>query len=99
MAVVEIARFELGSDTDPAAFADANDRVTTDYIAHQPGFLGSREAASNEDGVWVVIVKWDSIAAAEASMAKFMDDPVNAGFIAGMNAETLTMERFTLVTS
>ncbi len=96
MAVVEIARFELGAGVDADAFAAANNRVTSEYIANQPGYLGSRETASNEDGVWVVIVKWESNEAVDASMAKFMDDPVNADFVAGMNADTMTMERFTL---
>ncbi|MEM8708616.1 MAG: antibiotic biosynthesis monooxygenase [Actinomycetota bacterium] len=96
MDVVEIARFRLLPETDPAAFAAANDRVTTAYISAQPGYLGSRETASNADGVWVVIVKWASIEAAEASMAKFMGDPATQDFVAGMDAESLTMERFTL---
>ncbi|MEM8707522.1 MAG: hypothetical protein AAGE98_13750 [Actinomycetota bacterium] len=97
MDVVEIARFRLLETTDPAAFAAANDRVTSGYIEHQPGYLGTREAASNDDGVWVVIVKWASIDAAEASMAKFMGDPATQDFVAGMDADSLTMERFTLL--
>ncbi len=38
----------------------------------------------------------ESIEAAEASMAKLMEDPVNADFVSGKSAGNLTMERFTL---
>jgi hypothetical protein len=44
----------------------------------------TRDAAHNDENEWIVIIKWDSAASADASMAKFMDDPVNANFVSGL---------------
>lgn len=98
MAVVEIASFRLKADADQERFLVANGKVARDYVEHQPGYEpGSRVVARSDDGDWVVIVHWASIAAAEASMARFVGDPATQDFVSAIDMETMSMRRFTVV--
>lgn len=91
--VIEVATFRLQSGVTPAAFLPLDRAVEAEHVAQQPGFL-SRESGSGEDGTWVVIVHWRSLADADASMATFMEASATAPFLAKIELDTMVMQRY-----
>ncbi|AZO03331.1 MULTISPECIES: hypothetical protein [unclassified Mesorhizobium] len=61
---LEIVTFRLKPGTE-AGFV-ANNRVMTDWLARQPGFL-ARHLGKREDGTWVDVVRWQSLDQAQAA--------------------------------
>ena len=61
---LEIVTFRLKPGTE-AGFV-ANNAVMTDWLARQPGFL-ARHLGKREDGVWVDVVRWQSLEQAKAA--------------------------------
>jgi len=95
MEIVEIATFRLNAGVTDSQFLAANQRVESEYVARLPGFI-SRETARGDNGEWVVIIHWESISAAEASMASFASAPGTKDFMAVMDGSSLSMKRYTL---
>lgn len=93
--VVEIITFRLPNGVTDATFIAANQRVESEYVKRQPGFI-SRETARGDNGEWLVIVHWASLADADTSMASFATAPATAGFMAAIDAPSMTMKRYTL---
>ena len=91
--VIEIATFELANGVDPAQFAPLDEAVERDHVSKQPGFV-SRETGYTDQGEWLVIVHWESIEAAEASMASFTAAPAAADFMANLDPSTMPMMRY-----
>ena len=91
--VIEIATFELANGVDPAQFAPLDAAVERDHVSKQTGFV-SRETGYTDQGDWLVIVHWESIEAAEASMASFTAAPAAADFMANLNPSTMSMTRY-----
>lgn len=91
--VIEIATFELANGVDPAQFAPLDAAVERDHVSQQPGFV-SRETGYTEQGKWLVIVHWESIDAAEASMASFAAASAAAEFMENLDAATMSMTRY-----
>ena len=77
MPVIEMVRLKLMPGVDEQPFLQQNDVVQRRYIPNQLGFI-SRETAKGNDGEWIVVVHWKSMADAEASMQKFTADPTRA---------------------
>jgi hypothetical protein len=92
--IVEIMTFRLAPTTDRAAFLQADRRVQTDFAYHQPGLL-RRTTAWGPDGMWIVLDLWQTAGDADACAAKWGDDPVTAGFMALLDAESVGTERYT----
>ena len=61
---LEIVTFRLKPGTE-AGFV-AKNGVMSDWLARQPGFL-SRHLGKREDGVWVDVVRWQSMEQAKAA--------------------------------
>lgn len=93
-AVIEIVRFKLAAGISPQAFLALDQAVAREHVAKQAGFV-RRESASTSEGEWLVIVHWASAAAADASMASFATAPAAAAFMKGLDASTMSMQRFT----
>lgn len=91
--VIEIATFKLKDGVAPAAFAPLDAAVETNHVSLQPGFV-SRETGFTEQGDWLVIVHWESIAAAEASMASFAEAPAAADFMGSLDMSSMSMKRY-----
>lgn len=91
--VIEIATFQLKAGVSVAEFTPLDQAVEVEHVSKQPGFI-SRKAAATEDGEWLVIVHWQSVEDAEASMASFAGAPAAAEFMANMDASTMQMKRY-----
>ncbi|OHV69651.1 hypothetical protein LCM4577_21495 [Mesorhizobium sp. LCM 4577] len=66
---LEIVTFRLKPGAE-AGFVASNGTVT-DWLVRQPGFL-SRHLGRREDGVWVDVVRWQSMEQARAAAGRIM---------------------------
>jgi hypothetical protein len=94
--IVEVIHFRPVADADPDELIREDARVGHEYTPKQPGFI-DRQSGKNDNGDWVVIVHWEDVASAEASMAAFPKDPVATRFIELMDSSTFTMVRYDIV--
>jgi len=53
------------------------------------GFI-SRKSAAGDNGEWLIVVHWSSVADAEASMASFPGTPARAQSIAKIDDSTMS---------
>jgi heme-degrading monooxygenase HmoA len=93
--VVEIITLRLRDGVNDTQFLAANQRVESEHVVRQPGFI-SRQTARGDSGEWLVIVHWASLSAADASMASFTSAPATQGFMAVIDGSSMTMKRYTL---
>ena len=96
MAIVEVARFKLKEGADENTFLAAEKALAAGQIRQQPGFI-SREAAKGENGEWVIILHWESLAEAEAWSPKFMQDPNGQAFAAQLDFSSMKQDRYQVV--
>lgn len=73
-------------DADVSRVAVAVNQTLTDY----DGFVG-RFVSREEDGTWIEVVYWRDLAAAKASLDRFVKDPRNAEFLAMVDQESITL--------
>jgi heme-degrading monooxygenase HmoA len=92
--VIEIVTFKLKQGVKYFEFQPLDQAVQVQHVANQPGFI-SRESATGEQGEWLVIVHWRSIADVDASMMSFMDAPAAQAFLSKIDIETMSMKRYT----
>jgi hypothetical protein len=59
------------------------------------GFI-SRKSAAGDNGEWLVVVHWRSVADADASMASFPSAPATAQSMAKIDDSTMSMKRYTI---
>ncbi len=78
--VIEVTFIQPKEGVSREAFGKRNLQVEFDYANKQPGFI-SRETAVDENGVWVLIVHWENLESAQASIEKFGTDPSVADFV------------------
>lgn len=92
--VIEVATFKLKDGVTYQQFSPLDKAVETEHVSKQAGFL-SRETAKGSEGEWLVIVHWDSIENADASMNSFMTAKAASDFMAHIDASTMNMKRYT----
>lgn len=68
--VIEITYFKPKDSVSQETFGARNIRVGVEYAAKQAGFI-SRETGVDADGTWVIVVHWETLADAQASMQKW----------------------------
>lgn len=90
---IEIVTFRLKAGVTEKQFLAENSNVEKDHVAKQPGFI-SRETARGEDGEWLVVVHWRSVADADASMNSFSTAPGASAFMSLMDDSTMKMKRY-----
>ena len=95
MAVVEFVRFRLAQGAAEPTFLEEN-RKAQSFVAKQPGFV-SRELARGDDGGWLVLVRWNSAADADASFAKFVAAAEMKPFMDMLDGASMEAGRYTLV--
>lgn len=95
MGVVEFVRFKLAQGAGEAAFLEENKKAQA-FVARQPGFV-SREIARGEDGGWLVLVRWNSAADADASFSKFVAAEEMKPFMDMLDGSSMEAGRYTLV--
>ncbi|PMH26401.1 hypothetical protein BCU70_09590 [Vibrio sp. 10N.286.49.C2] len=91
--VVEVATFDLRDGVSAEQFMPLDTAVEDSHVSKQPGFI-SRKAGMSNKGYWRVIVHWESLEDAEASMASFMKAPAAAKFMQDANTSTMIMRRY-----
>ncbi|AWB56908.1 hypothetical protein [Colwellia sp. Arc7-D] len=92
--VIEIATFTLNKGVSNQEFSTIDKAVETEHVMKQPGFI-SRETAKKENGEWLVIVHWNSLKAADASMNSFMQVKAASEFMSKIDTSTMAMNRYT----
>lgn len=92
--IIEVVTFKLNPGVSYEEFAPLDKAVQTEYISKRSGFL-SREAAKGTDGEWLVIVHWKTEQDADASMNSFMTAPAASEFVSHLQADTMSMKRYT----
>ena len=93
--ILEVTTFNISSSADPHAFSLRDAQVEKDFTSKQPGFI-KRQSAVDDKGNYVVVVYWKSMAAATASMNKFMDDASVGDYAQMIDGPTMKMARYTI---
>lgn len=91
--MIEIMTFRLAAGVDVDAFRAADRSVQTDFAYRQPGLL-RRTTARADDGSWIVIDLWRSSSDADATTARWGDDPVTAAFMSLVDGDSVRTERY-----
>ncbi len=91
--VIEITTFNLNSGVDSNAFITRDAQIEQDFASQQPGFI-RRTSGVDENGKYAVIVFWEALADADASIAAFQVDPTVADYFAMIDGNTFLAERF-----
>ena len=91
--IMEVTTFNIKADANPAAFASRDAQVESDFTSKQPGFI-KRQSGLDDKGNYVVVVYWESVADADASMNKFMSDASVADYAQMIDASTMNMSRY-----
>jgi heme-degrading monooxygenase HmoA len=92
--VVEVTTFNLNAGIDSSIFQARDAQIENDFASVQPGFL-KRLSALDANGKYVIMVFWETLADADASIAAFGIDPTVADYFAMINGSTFLAERFT----
>lgn len=93
--IMEVTTFNINSDADPAIFAKRDAQVETNFTSKQPGFI-KRQSGMDDKGAYVVVVFWEKVADADASMSKFMTDASVADYAQMIDGPTMKMARYTM---
>lgn len=91
--VVEVTTFVLKADVAGSAFSARDAEIESAYTARQPGFI-ARHSGESADGQWAVIVFWDDISSADASMKKFIRDESVADYTQMIDGSAMAMSRY-----
>ncbi len=92
--VLEVTTFKLKSTADAAVFNQLDAEVEHNFTSKQPGFI-KRQSGVDENGEYVVLVYWNSLEDADASMQKFMKAPSVSEFAGMIEGSTMVMNRYT----
>jgi len=93
--IMEVTTFTLTAEADPAAFASGDAQVESDFTSKQPGFI-KRQSGVDETGNYVVVVYWENVANADASMSKFMGDASVADYAQMIDGPSMKMARYAM---
>jgi len=93
--IMEVTTFRINTGVDALAFAKRDAEIESDFTSKQPGFV-RRQSAVDTDGNYAVVVFWENIADAEASMGKFMSDASVADYAQMIDGPTMKMDRFSM---
>ena len=86
---VELCTFKLNEGSDTSDFEASNKEVDA-WINQQEGFK-YRSLSQKEDGSWIDIVYWDSMAAAQKAGESFMSVLGTSKFMALIDQESVCM--------
>ncbi len=93
MAIIEIARYKLREGADEQALIQAEKEIQQGVARQYAGNLG-RELSRGENGEFVLIMRWESQAAAEGWNAALFQNP--AGRALGGLVDPSSMRKETL---
>ncbi len=93
--VLEVTTFKTKSITNTLAFNTLDAEIESTFTNKQPGFI-SRQSGINENGEYVVLVNWETLENAKASMEKFMTDPSVADYASMIEGSSMKMSRYVI---
>lgn len=93
--IMEVTTFNIKPDANPMSFAKRDREVESDFTSKQPGFI-NRQSGLDDKGNYVVVVYWESLADASASMSKFMTEASVADYAAMIDAATMKMSSYAM---
>ena len=91
--IVEVSQFRLVEGTDEEEFLRAAEETQAGYLQQQPGFQ-SRELLRADDGVWMDIVRFASLEAAQQAFQGFNGHPSARAFEAMLDVSNVTMSHW-----
>ena len=92
--MIEITTFRLVDGADVDAFLAADAAAQTGWFYARPGIV-RRTTARGDDGEWVEVTLWGSVADADAAAAHAADDPSAAALLAFRDPATVERRRYT----
>ena len=92
--VIEVVTFKYKNTVRADDFWAEDAKIEVNYTSKQPGFISRESGYSENDHEVLVIVRWKSMADADASMKKFMSDSSVKGFANMIDASTMKMVRY-----
>ena len=92
--VVEVTSFNLNAGIDANVFEARDAEIEQDFASVQPGFL-KRMSGVDANGKYVIMVFWESLTDADASIAAFGIDPTVGDYFGMIDANTFAAERYT----
>ena len=93
--VVEIVTFRLIAGADETAFREAA-QATDAALKANPAY-GARVLTRDPSGLWTDMVRWSSLAAAEAAAQGMMTDPAFGPFMALIDPASVQMRHADVV--
>lgn len=91
--VLEVTSFKPKTTTTASVFNQLDAEVESNFTSKQAGFI-KRQSGINEQGEYVVLVYWETLENAEASMQKFMTDKSVADYAAMIDGTSMKMSRY-----
>ena len=92
--VIEVVTFKYKDTVNARDFWTEDAKIEADYTSKQPGFLSRESGYSEDENEVLVIVRWESMSDADASMKKFMDDKSVKEFANMIDGATMKMIRY-----
>ncbi len=92
--VIEVTTFQYNSIVDADKFWTRDAQIEEDYTKLQPGYISRESGYSENNNEVVVVVRWKTLADADASMKKFMIDTSVADYAEMINGTTMKMTRY-----
>ena len=93
--VLEVTSFKPKASVNTMAFNELDAQIENNYTSKQKGFI-KRQSAVNEQGEYVVLVYWETLEDAQASMEKFMSDQSVADYASMIDGATMKMSRYSI---
>lgn len=93
--IVEVTTFSLKTTSNMQIFNKLDAEVEVNFTSKQPGFV-RRESGVDENGKYTVLVYWKTLADAQASMDRFMNDTSVSDYAGMIEGSSMTMNRFTI---
>lgn len=91
--VLEVTSFRTKTSTITSDFNKLDAEVERNFTSKQAGFI-KRQSGINEQGEYVVLVYWETLENAEASMQKFMTDKSVADYASMIDGASMKMSRY-----
>lgn len=92
--VLEVTTFSYKAKVDAELFWSEDAKVEANYTSKQPGFISRESGYSKETNEVVVVVRWKTTEAADASMQKFMEDTAVSNYVMMIEGSTMKMSRY-----
>lgn len=90
--LVDIVNFKIVAGSSVTKFLEAAEKMTTDFLKKQNGFV-SRQILQSEDN-WVDIVLWENQDAAMNAAQIMCSNPSCGEFMAFLNESSVTAQQF-----